>query len=141
MTTRRGDDSWHTWPYCDVCLAGAGSHGLAAGSDDGREVLVTGAAGGVGSVSVALLSALGYRVAAVTGRIEQSGDFLREMGANSLVARAELAVASSKPLESERWAACIDNVGSQMLARVPGPDMLWWIGGGYRQCRGYRPAS
>ena len=103
-------------------LQGLEAHGLApaAGSDDGREVLVTGAAGGVGSVSVALLSALGYRVAAVTGRIEQSGDFLREMGADSLVARAELAEASSKPLESERWAACIDNVGSQMLARVLG---------------------
>ena len=98
------------------------AHGLAptTGSEEGREVLVTGAAGGVGSVSVALLSALGYRVAAVTGRIEQSGDFLREMGADNLVARAELAEASSKPLESERWAACIDNVGGQMLARVLG---------------------
>ena len=98
------------------------AHGLAptTGSEEGREVLVTGAAGGVGSVSVALLSALGYRVAAVTGRIEQSGDFLREMGADNLVARAELAEASPKPLESERWAACIDNVGGQMLARVLG---------------------
>ena len=59
-------------------------------------------------------------MAAVTGRIEQSVDFLREMGADNLVARAELAAASSKPLESERWAACIDNVGGQMLARVLG---------------------
>lgn len=103
-------------------LQGLEAHGLAptTGSKEGREVLVTGAAGGVGSVSVALLSALGYRVAAVTGRIEQSGDFLREMGADNLVARAELAEASSKPLESERWAACIDNVGGQMLARVLG---------------------
>lgn len=103
-------------------LQGLEAHGLAptTGSEEGREVLVTGAAGGVGSVSVALLSALGYRVAAVTGRIEQSGDFLREMGADNLVARAELAEASSKPLESERWAACIDNVGGQMLARVLG---------------------
>ena len=103
-------------------LQGLEAHGLAptTGSEEGREVLVTGAAGGVGSVSVALLSALGYRVAAVTGRIEQSGDFLREMGADNLVARAELAEAPSKPLESERWAACIDNVGGQMLARVLG---------------------
>ncbi len=56
-------------------LQGLEAHGLAPllAGDDGREVLVTGAAGGVGSVSVALLSALGYRVAAVTGRIEQSG--------------------------------------------------------------------
>ena len=84
------------------------------------EVLVTGAAGGVGSISVALLSALGYRVAAVTGRIDASGDFLRKMGAHTLIARDELSEASSRPLESERWLSCIDNVGGQMLARILG---------------------
>ncbi len=97
------------------------AHGLTLpNEDDAGEVLVTGAAGGVGSISVALLSELGYRVAAVTGRINISGDFLREMGANTLIARDELSAISSKPLESERWLACIDNVGSQMLARILG---------------------
>ncbi len=95
-------------------LQGLEAHGLApdAGNAEGREVLVTGAGWRWGWSLLLLLSALGYRVAAVTGRIEQSGDFLREMGADNLVARAELAEAQTlKPLESERWAACIDNVG------------------------------
>ena len=97
------------------------AHGLAPPKgDDVPEVLVTGAAGGVGSISVALLSALGYRVAAVTGRIDASGDFLRQMGAHTLIARDELSDASSRPLESERWLSCIDNVGGQMLARILG---------------------
>ena len=97
------------------------AHGLTPPKgDEVPEVLVTGAAGGVGSISVALLSALGYRVAAVTGRIDTSGDFLREMGAHTLIARDELSDASSRPLESERWLSCIDNVGGQMLARIIG---------------------
>jgi acrylyl-CoA reductase (NADPH) len=97
------------------------AHGLTPPKgDDVPEVLVTGAAGGVGSISVALLSALGYRVAAVTGRIDASGDFLRQMGAHTLIARDELSDASSRPLESERWLSCIDNVGGQMLARILG---------------------
>ena len=96
------------------------AHGLAPDRQSDKSVLVTGAAGGVGSVSVALLSALGYRVAAVTGRTESAGDFLRELGADSLIARAELAEATARPLESERWAACIDNVGGPMLARILG---------------------
>lgn len=81
------------------------------------EVLVTGAAGGVGSVAVALLSRLGYTVAAVTGRPE-AASYLRDLGAETIVAREELAEASSKPLESERWAGGIDAVGGDMLARV-----------------------
>jgi len=96
------------------------AHGLAPDRQSDKSVLVTGAAGGVGSVSVALLSALGYRVAAVTGRTESAGDFLRELGADSLIARAELAEATARPLESERWTACIDNVGGPMLARILG---------------------
>ena len=96
------------------------AHGLAPDSQSDKNVLVTGAAGGVGSVSVALLSALGYSVAAVTGRTESAGDFLRELGADSLIARAELAEATTRPLESERWTACIDNVGGPMLARILG---------------------
>ena len=97
------------------------AHGLTPSKgDDTAEVLVTGAAGGVGSISVALLSALGYRVAAVTGRIDASGDFLRQMGAHTLIARDNLSEASARPLESERWLSCIDNVGGQMLARILG---------------------
>lgn len=81
------------------------------------EVLVTGAAGGVGSVAVAILSRLGYRVAAVTGRPEAEA-YLRGLGADTIIDRAELAEASGKPLESERWAGAIDSVGGDMLMRV-----------------------
>ena len=83
------------------------------------EVLVTGAAGGVGSVAVALLSALGYSVAAVTGRPETEG-YLRDLGAARIIPRAELAETVKRPLESETWAGCIDAVGGPMLARVLG---------------------
>ena len=83
------------------------------------EVLVTGAAGGVGSVAVALLSALGYSVAAVTGRPETEG-YLRDLGAARIIPRAELAETVKRPLESETWAGCIDSVGGPMLARVLG---------------------
>ena len=91
-------------------------HGLVPGQGP---VLVTGASGGVGSVAVALLAALGHEVAAVTGRPEAEG-YLRELGATRIVPRAELAEVSKRPLESETWAGCIDAVGGQMLARVLG---------------------
>ncbi len=81
------------------------------------EVLVTGAAGGVGSVAVALLARLGYRVAAATGRAE-TADYLKGLGAGSIVARGELETPPKGPLASERWAGCIDNVGGQILANV-----------------------
>ncbi|MFD1327932.1 acrylyl-CoA reductase (NADPH) [Mycoplana ramosa] len=81
------------------------------------EVLVTGAAGGVGSVAVAILARLGYRVAAVTGRPEAAA-YLRELGAETIIDRAELAAASAKALESERWAGAVDAVGGDMLMRV-----------------------
>ncbi len=87
-------------------------HGLAPG--DG-EVLVTGAAGGVGSVSVALLASLGYTVVASTGRPE-THDYLRSLGASAIIDRAELAEPSKRPIESERWAGAIDSVGSHTLA-------------------------
>lgn len=80
-------------------------------------VLVTGAAGGVGSVAVALLAALGHEVAAVTGRTEQE-QYLRDLGAAQVVGRGELAGPTGKPLESETWAGCVDAVGGAMLARV-----------------------
>jgi acrylyl-CoA reductase (NADPH) len=84
---------------------------------DQGEVVVTGAAGGVGSVAVAILAKLGYQVAAVTGRPETE-DYLRDLGATAIISRAELAEANSKPLESERFAAGIDAVGGDMLMRV-----------------------
>lgn len=83
------------------------------------EVLVTGAAGGVGSVAVAILAKLGYQVAAVTGRAEAEG-YLKGLGASRIVPRAELAETVKRPLESETWAACVDAVGGAMLARVLG---------------------
>lgn len=83
------------------------------------EVLVTGAAGGVGSVAVAILAKLGYDVAAVTGRPE-TGDYLKGLGAKRIVPREELAEVSKRPLEAETWAGCVDAVGGAMLARVLG---------------------
>jgi acrylyl-CoA reductase (NADPH) len=91
-------------------------HGLAPGQG---EVLVTGAAGGVGSIATALLAAGGYAVAAVTGRPEQEA-YLRGLGASRIVPRAELAETVKRPLESETWAGCVDAVGGAMLARVLG---------------------
>ncbi len=81
------------------------------------EVLVTGAAGGVGSVAVALLARRGYTVAASTGRTE-THEFLRSLGAGTIVDRAELAVPPARPLESERWAAAVDVVGGETLGTV-----------------------
>ncbi|MDH6267732.1 acrylyl-CoA reductase (NADPH) [Rhizobium sp. SG_E_25_P2] len=86
-------------------------------SPEKGEVVVTGAAGGVGSVAVAILAGLGYSVAAVTGRPETEA-YLRELGASAIIPRAELAEANSKPLESERFAAGVDAVGGDMLMRV-----------------------
>jgi len=90
------------------------AHGLKPA--DG-EVLVTGAAGGVGSVATTILAKLGYQVAAVTGRPEQE-EFLKSLGATRIVPRAELAEAPTRPLDKELWAGAIDNVGGPMLARV-----------------------
>lgn len=80
-------------------------------------VIVTGAAGGVGSVATAILAQLGYEVAAVTGRPETEA-YLRELGAKTIVPRGELNEPSKRPLESETWAGCVDAVGGVMLARV-----------------------
>ncbi|GHE00782.1 quinone oxidoreductase [Defluviimonas sp. 20V17] len=81
------------------------------------KVLVTGAAGGVGSVAVAILARLGYQVAAVTGRPEQA-DYLTSLGAAEIVARDTLTEVTRKPLESEQWAGAIDAVAGAMLGRV-----------------------
>ncbi|MCW1955745.1 MAG: acryloyl-CoA reductase, partial [Roseobacter sp.] len=89
-------------------------HGIKAGP-----VLVTGAAGGVGSVATAILANLGYQVAAVTGRPE-TADYLTALGARQIVARETLNETVKRPLEGETWGGCIDAVGGEMLARVLG---------------------
>jgi acrylyl-CoA reductase (NADPH) len=89
-------------------------HGLEPG--DG-EVLVTGAAGGLGSVAVAVLARLGHRVVASTGRAA-THDYLRELGASTVIDRAELAQKPQRPLDSERWAGAVDAVGSTTLATI-----------------------
>jgi acrylyl-CoA reductase (NADPH) len=90
------------------------AHGLKPG--DG-EVLVTGAAGGVGSVATALLARLGYQAVASTGRAD-THDYLQSLGAAAIIDRAPFAEPAKRPLETERWAACIDSVGGNTLARV-----------------------
>ena len=94
-------------------------HGLKELADDGTPVLVTGAAGGVGSVATGILSQLGYKVAAVTGRPD-TADYLQSLGASQIVAREEVNETTKRPLESESWAGCVDAVGGAMLARVLG---------------------
>jgi acrylyl-CoA reductase (NADPH) len=89
-------------------------HGLRSGAGD---VLVTGAAGGVGSVAVSLLSRLGHRVVASTGRPELAS-YLTELGAAELVDRATLAAKPSRPLDGERWAGAVDAVGGTTLATI-----------------------
>jgi len=80
-------------------------------------VLVTGAAGGVGSIAVAVLAAGGYRVTASTGRVEELGDYLRGLGAETILDRNTLSE-PGKPLQAQRWAAAVDSVGSATLANV-----------------------
>jgi len=81
------------------------------------EVIVTGAAGGVGSVATAILAKLGYAVAASTGRAD-THDYLRALGASTVVDRTALSEKPTKPLLSERWAAGIDTVGGNTLANL-----------------------
>ncbi len=87
-------------------------HGIAKGG----EVLVTGAAGGVGSIAIRLLSRLGYRVTALTGRPAER-DFLESLGAGAILERAAYQ-APGKPLQAERWQGAVDSVGGTILANV-----------------------
>ena len=96
-----------------LCVMGLERHGVKPG--DG-EILVTGAAGGVGSVAIALLSKLGYHVVGMTGRPEES-DYIRQLGASEVIGRASYAT-PGKPLSKERWAGAVDVVGSHVLANV-----------------------
>lgn len=95
-----------------LCVLALEKHGLKPG--DG-EVLVTGAAGGVGSVAVAILAGLGHAVVASTGRPEQ-GDYLKGLGASAIIDRKELSEAPNRPLLGERFVGVVDSVGSKTLA-------------------------
>lgn len=94
-----------------LAVLGLERHGIGDG-----DVLVTGAAGGVGSIAIALLSALGHRVVASTGRLEETG-FLRSLGAAEVLDRGPLGE-PGKPLQSQRWAAVVDSAGSHTLANA-----------------------
>jgi len=96
-----------------LCVRALSRHGLEPG--DG-EVLVTGAAGGVGSIAVAILGGMGYTVVASTGRPAEA-DYLKALGAARILDRAELS-APGKPLQSERWAGVVDTVGSHTLVNA-----------------------
>ncbi|MBI2688660.1 MAG: oxidoreductase [Acidobacteria bacterium] len=96
------------------CVDALEHHGLRPG---GRDVVVTGAAGGVGSIAVALLAGKGYRVAASTGRLEES-EYLKRLGAAEIIDRAELSAPATRPMESERWAGAVDTVGGETLAGI-----------------------
>ena len=96
-----------------LCVMALERHGVKPGQGD---VLVTGASGGVGSVAVALLSALGHRVVASTGKASEH-EYLSRLGASEVIDRASLSEAG-KPFQKERWAAVVDTVGSHTLANA-----------------------
>ena len=97
-----------------LCVMALEKHGLKPAAGD---ILVTGAAGGVGSVAVAILGKLGYRVIAATGR-PQEGDYLRSLGAGAIMERKELTEAPDRPLLSERFAGVVDTVSGAMFAKA-----------------------
>jgi acrylyl-CoA reductase (NADPH) len=88
-----------------------------SGSDTGTDILVTGSAGGVGSVAIALLAGCGYRVTASSGRAASEGDYLRRLGASEVIDRAEFEQAG-RPLQRHRWAGAVDSIGGVTLANV-----------------------
>jgi acrylyl-CoA reductase (NADPH) len=96
-----------------LCVMALQKYGV---TPDKGDILVTGAGGGVGSVAIALLAKLGYRVVASTGRLQEA-DYLRQLGAADVMDRAELS-APGKPLAKERWAGVVDTVGSHTLANA-----------------------
>jgi acrylyl-CoA reductase (NADPH) len=97
-----------------LCVLALQKEGI---TPDKGDMLVTGGAGGVGSVAIALLDKLGYRVVASSRRAEQEGDYLRALGADEIVDARELSGAG-KPLDKERWAGAIDSLGSRTLANL-----------------------
>ena len=113
LTTRRAMAIGTAGYTAMLCVMALEAQGVTPG--DG-EVLVTGAAGGVGSVAIALLSGLGHRVVASTGRASEA-DYLKGLGAAEVIDRASLS-APGKPLQKERWAGVVDAVGSHTLANA-----------------------
>ena len=97
-----------------MCVMALEREGLRPG---GKEVLVTGAAGGVGGVAIAILANLGYKVVASSGRPELT-DYLKNLGAAEVIDRQTLAAPSKRPMEYERWAGAVDSVGGDTLAGV-----------------------
>jgi len=97
-----------------LCVMALEKHGLTPASG---EVLVTGAAGGVGSVATAILARLGYTVVAATGRPAE-GDYLKSLGATTIMDRKELTEAPDRPLLGERFAGVVDTVSGVMFARA-----------------------
>jgi acrylyl-CoA reductase (NADPH) len=97
-----------------LCVMALEAHGVKPGAGD---VLVTGAAGGVGSVATALLAKLGHRVVCSTGRAD-THTYLRNLGAAEIIDRATIAQPSGKPLDSERWVGAVDSVGGATLAAI-----------------------
>tara|TARA_Y100000994_G_scaffold244615_1_gene244769 strand:- start:74 stop:1075 length:1002 start_codon:yes stop_codon:yes gene_type:complete len=96
---------------CILALESVGS------KPDAGPIIVTGAAGGVGSIAVSILDSLGYEVCAVTGRTS-SHNFLKSLGAGKIISREELTSDPSKPLMSETWAGAVDVVGGDILSRL-----------------------
>ncbi len=97
-----------------LCVMAITDHGIKPGAGP---VLVTGAAGGVGSVAISLLAKLGYPVTASTGRVDSTANWLRELGASEVIDRSEFE-GEGKPLGKERWSAVVDSVGGQPLANI-----------------------
>lgn len=97
-----------------LCILALERNGI---TPDKGDILVTGAAGGVGSVAVAVLSKLGYNVIALSGRVEEETTYLKSLGASEIIPRSELSE-PGKPLGKERWAGVVDVVGSNVLANA-----------------------
>lgn len=97
-----------------LCILALERHGI---KPEMGKILVTGAAGGVGSVAIAILSKLGYDVIALSGRVEEESGFLKSLGASEIIHRDELQH-PGKPLAKERWVGAVDVVGSNVLANV-----------------------
>jgi acrylyl-CoA reductase (NADPH) len=100
-----------------LCVMALERHGVMPHNTGGLPIAVTGAAGGVGSVAVAILAGLGYKVAAVSGRPEEE-DYLKSLGASTVIPRAELSEAPPKALETEQYAGAVDAVGGTTLATL-----------------------
>ena len=97
-----------------LCVLALEEHGC---TPDSGEVVVTGAAGGVGSIAVAILGKLGYTVIASTGRAS-THDYLKSLGASDFIDRSVLGTVSKRPLDSTRWAGAVDTVGGDTLASL-----------------------